>query len=482
MSTKFLDYAGLSKFLENFQTALAANDTEKFATDFAVAKAGKAGQLAVAKKIGISGDVTGTGVDFNGTQDITISTTIATVEASVSGQGGKKGLMTAPQAEKLGSIAAGAQVNVIEEVQVNGVALTPSNKSVNVVIPAATVTDVQTKLTEDGNYSSAIGTGSTVAKIDLSVYALKSQITSVLDLQGTKETYAELPTTGVKKGDVWLVSADNAEYVCTAVSPSINWEKLGPTIDLSGYALKSTKINNHKLESDITLNGSDIALSSNYAAVSAAAPAAGDSLDTAVAKLQAEIGTKANTADLGTAAYTASTAYVPSNLTPAEANAQVNVIETVKVNGSALTPDANKAVDITIPAATVTDVQTKTSTSGSYSSVIGTGSTVAKIDLSGYALSANLGTAAAEDTTAFVPASLTPAEAGAQVNVIETVKVNGTALTVTSKAVDVPVPVVAAAIANNDTGYATGDQVYDYIEAMAIDTGTINGLFGISNS
>ena len=36
-----------------------------------------------------------------------------------------------------------------------------------------------------------------------------------------------------------------------------------------------------------------------------------------------------------------------------EAGAEVNIIETVKVNGSALTPDANRAVDITISADSV---------------------------------------------------------------------------------------------------------------------------------
>lgn len=35
-----------------------------------------------------------------------------------------------------------------------------------------------------------------------------------------------------------------------------------------------------------------------------------------------------------------------------EAGAEANVIETVKVNGTALTPDANKAVDVTVPTAT----------------------------------------------------------------------------------------------------------------------------------
>ncbi len=52
-----------------------------------------------------------------------------------------------------------------------------------------------------------------------------------------------------------------------------------------------------------------------------------------------------------------------------------NVIETVKVNGSALTPDSNKAVNVQVPTA-VTDLS----------------------DASNYALVANLGTAAAANT------------------------------------------------------------------------------------
>lgn len=40
-----------------------------------------------------------------------------------------------------------------------------------------------------------------------------------------------------------------------------------------------------------------------------------------------------------------------------EENAEVNIIETVKVNGVALTPDSNKAVNVEIPAATVTGVK-----------------------------------------------------------------------------------------------------------------------------
>lgn len=81
-----------------------------------------------------------------------------------------------------------------------------------------------------------------------------------------------------------------------------------------------------------------------------------------------------------------------------------NVIETVKVNGTALTPDANKAVDITVPDSVAT-----TSADGLMSSA---------------------------DKT-----KLDGVEAGADENVIETVKVNGRALTPdANKAVNVTYP------------------------------------------
>lgn len=70
------------------------------------------------------------------------------------------GLMTSAQFGKLNGIAANAQVNVLEKVSVNGSALPISSKGVN---------------------------------IDLSPYAKKSDITSVVKLKGSVETYADLP-------------------------------------------------------------------------------------------------------------------------------------------------------------------------------------------------------------------------------------------------------------------------------------------------
>lgn len=65
-------------------------------------------------------------------------------------------LMTVAEGTKLAGIAAGAQVNVIEEVQVNGTALTVTNKSVNVEVPILKIkqkstTGTDTDVTPDAN-------------------------------------------------------------------------------------------------------------------------------------------------------------------------------------------------------------------------------------------------------------------------------------------------------------------------------------------
>lgn len=109
---------------------------------------------------------------------------------------------TTTEKSKLASIAEGAQVNVIETVQVNGSPLTPSSKAVN---------------------------------IDLSTYALKSDITAVLKYKGTKATVAELPSTDNTVGDVWFVTENSAEYAWDGTK----WEMLGGSTDLSAYLTKS---------------------------------------------------------------------------------------------------------------------------------------------------------------------------------------------------------------------------------------------------
>lgn len=113
-----------------------------------------------------------------------------------------------------------------------------------------------------------------------------------------------------------------------------------------------------------------------------------------------------------------------------EAGAEENTIETVKVNGSALTPDANKAVDITVPTS-LTDLANDGSTSATK-----------------YA------------TEAYVDTN------GGKIDVI---KVNGTTQPITNKEVDLTVPTKVSDL-TNDSGFQTSTQV-----STAITTALANG-------
>ena len=106
-----------------------------------------------------------------------------------------------------------------------------------------------------------------------------------------------------------------------------------------------------------------------------------------------------------------------------------NTIETVKVNGSALTPDANKAVDVTVPTST-SDLTNDGDGESNFA------------------------------TEAYVDAN------GGKIDVI---KVNGTAQTITAKAVDITVPTKASDL-TNDSGYQTASDV-----SGAITTALANG-------
>lgn len=126
-----------------------------------------------------------------------------------------------------------------------------------------------------------------------------------------------------------------------------------------------------------------------------------------------------------------------------DTGAQVNRIESIKVNGSAQTI-TNKAVDIAVPTKT-SDLTNDSNfaVDAAYVHTDNNYTTTDKNKLSGVA-------------------------AGAQVNVIESVKVNGTAQTVTGKAVDITVPTKTSDI-TNDSGFIT---TADIPEGAAASTTT----------
>ncbi|MBR3499765.1 MAG: hypothetical protein IKO05_12400 [Selenomonadaceae bacterium] len=252
----------------------------------------------------------------------------------------------------------GVQENVIETVKVNGTALTVTAKAVN---------------------------------IDLTDYALKSDIASGLRVKGSVANFAALPANATV-GDMYNVTAaggtdENGVAIKAGdnvVKTETGWDNFGGTVDLSNYVQK---------------DGAKVLSTNDF-----------------------------------------TTAY-KNKLDGIEVDADVNIIESVKVDGTALTVDANKAVNIDL--------------SGKVDKVSGKGLST-------------------EDFTTAEKTKLGGVEEGAQVNIIEAVQVNGTALTVASKTVNIDitgkVDKVTTATSGNIVVFGAGGTLVDSGVKFASDT------------
>ena len=113
------------------------------------------------------------------------------------------GLMISSDKSKLDGIATGAQVNVLETVKVNGTALSVSSKGVN---------------------------------IDLSGYALKSDVAQAVKHKGSVDTYAKLPTSP-SVGDMYNVkTADSSKGVLAGdnlVWNGTEWDNMGGIFNIT---------------------------------------------------------------------------------------------------------------------------------------------------------------------------------------------------------------------------------------------------------
>lgn len=116
------------------------------------------------------------------------------------------GLMTSAHFTKVEGIENGAQVNILEKVSVNGSALTVNSKGVN---------------------------------IDLTGYALKTDIASGVNYRGSVDTYAELPKSPAN-GDMYnVVEADAANGIDAGTNVVWNgttWDAMAPMITFSGIS------------------------------------------------------------------------------------------------------------------------------------------------------------------------------------------------------------------------------------------------------
>ena len=130
-------------------------------------------------------------------------------QPKVTGKGLSTNDFTNGLKSKLEGIAAGAQVNVLEGVQVDGIDLTVNGKKVNIVL-----TD----------------------------YAKKSDVTGAMKIQGSVASYSALPASPAK-GDAYLVQAADAEHGVEAgefvMWDGSAWQDMGGTVDLTAYLTKT---------------------------------------------------------------------------------------------------------------------------------------------------------------------------------------------------------------------------------------------------
>lgn len=136
----------------------------------------------------------------------------------VDGKGLSTNDYTTDEKTKLAGIATGAQVNVLEGIQINGATVNPTNKIANIAMPTKT-----SDLTNDSGFITATDVY-TKSEVD-------QKLVGAMNYKGTKATTADLPKTGNTQGDVWHVNADGSEWAWNGSS----WDELGSSVDLSGY-------------------------------------------------------------------------------------------------------------------------------------------------------------------------------------------------------------------------------------------------------
>ena len=154
--------------------------------------------------------------------------------ASVAGEGGTDGLLTAIDKEKLDGIAEGAQVNVLEGVKVNGTALTATNK----------VVDVRVETGDAG-----VGTFK-VNGTNVTPYGLGTAAAATVETTGISSNAGTLATTAQVK-----------EYVDTTVTSAYKAAgSIAPAGVVSSLLVAANEGNVYNLSGTLTLDATSAAL------------------------------------------------------------------------------------------------------------------------------------------------------------------------------------------------------------------------------
>ena len=334
----------------------------------------------------------------------------------------------------------GFQANVLETVKVNGTALTATSKTVDVTVPTKV-----SQLTNDDNFQTNV------------LETVKVNGTALTNTSKTVDVTVPTKVSQLTNDDGFQANVlETVKVNGTALSPS------SKTVDITIPAAPTVGSGNLTIKRNGTAVGT-------FNANATADSAVNITVATAVSELTNDSGyiTGINSSDVTTAL-----GYTPySNANPS--GYQANVLETVKVNGTALTA-SSKTVDITVPAA----AGSGNLTIKRNGTAIGTFNANATSDS---AINITVATAVSELTndTGFITGisssdvttalGYTPYSnanpSGYEANKIATVKVNGTALTPTSKTVDVTVPTKVSDL-SNDSGFISGITSSDVTTAL----------------
>lgn len=236
MSKKYLDLTGLETLVSIIKNTYAEQDDLTAVSTVASNAAAAATALSTSKQDTL---IAGTNITI-ANDGKTISATDTTYSDATTSA---SGLMSASDKTKLNGIDAGAEENVIETVKVNGTALTPSNKAVDVTVPTKTsdltndsnfVVDANyTHITVDSSLSgsssnpvenqavhtalagkldtSLKGANSGLAELDASGKVPSSQLPSFVDDVVEVADYASLPSTG-ETGKIYVTLDENKTY------------------------------------------------------------------------------------------------------------------------------------------------------------------------------------------------------------------------------------------------------------------------------
>lgn len=179
------------------------------------------------------------------------------------------GLMSSTDKSKLDGIATGAEANVIEEVQVNGTALTPSNEAVNITIAegatdgtlavngsdvavhglgTAAYADTESTVANDSGLPTGAAVQTYVTGLGYQTAsdvqtAINTAIASAYIYKGSVATESDLPASGNTAGDVYNIVAASS-YGPAGMNVAWTgsaWDALGSSISIE--AMTDSEIN-----------------------------------------------------------------------------------------------------------------------------------------------------------------------------------------------------------------------------------------------